>query len=117
MKTDKQLERELNDLCGVPTERYIARWFPRCVSWLKVYLHKHSWEETRWNTYGIGIEEHCRRCGAYRHHYFENLKNGLWNPPDWQPGRHKNKDWHEPDNSRLEPSGSQPDKERKTDEK
>jgi hypothetical protein len=68
----------------------------RVVSWLKASIPIHSWEETRWNAYGIGIEERCRICGAYRHHYFEHLKNGLGNPPDWQPGRHKNKDWHEP---------------------
>lgn len=47
-------------------------------------FHRHRWDDCLWNSYGMGVEQHCK-CGAYQHHTTTNLRG--FNI-QWQPGRH-----------------------------
>lgn len=51
-------------------------------------LHRHKWEATAHNFWGIAAEQRCR-CGQYRHHTW-NGYIGLGEEPRWRPGRHPN---------------------------
>lgn len=66
MKTDKQLERAIDDFCGVSTARRIARWFQRCV---RRPACEHEWQRRTIGRlesqlfYGEELTRICLKCG------------------------------------------------------
>ena|SRR3990167_2772082 len=51
-------------------------------------FHRHRWQESRLNPYGMTTEEKCR-CGAYRHHLAVDLDGvECGDEPRWRTGRH-----------------------------
>ena len=60
------------------------------LSALPCRLLGHAWKETGWNAWGIDTENRCRRCGAYRHHFFRD-RRGIFDEPEWRVGRHPGK--------------------------
>lgn len=48
---------------------------------------RHRWDGTRFNPWYIQTEQTCRRCGAKRHHFFED-RRGIGEEPRWRDGPH-----------------------------
>jgi hypothetical protein len=55
-------------------------------SWL-CRIVGHDWCESRWNAWAIATEETCPRCGAQRHHLFEDMRG--FDTPAWRDGPHQ----------------------------
>lgn len=51
-------------------------------------FHVHQWEGTRYNGYFIEVESFCR-CGAYRHHLWDDHRGEVIL---WRDGKHPNRD-------------------------
>ena len=60
------------------------------ISFLRrLFRHRHKWEASIYNVFGIAVQEYCRRCGKWRHHYLEDI-DGIYvgDEPRWREGKH-----------------------------
>ena len=60
----------------------------RLFSWLSRKVHRHEWEDTRINPFGVATEQRCK-CGAYQHHTANDLSGvEMGEDTTWHDGRH-----------------------------
>lgn len=56
------------------------------MGWIN--LHRHAWQDSAVNPWQVAHEQHCHKCGAYRHRWLDMNRSVYEGERKWLAGQH-----------------------------